>query len=242
MDLIGSEKKMIVQSQPENEIQEAVVPMNRIIVPYGRRASITLSDKSRIWLNSGSMAIYPARFSAAGREIFLQGEAFIEVSHMVNQPFVVKTHHMEIVVRGTSFNISAYPEDPDISVVLAGGSIYARLPETMKDMELEPNQMLTYKVKSGQVVVDREVNVLEFTSWKEGWLLCMKEELPSLFTRLARYYNLDIIINRTDAESYSLSGKLDLKDDFNEVLHVISKTLPIEYQFLEDNKLVVSIK
>jgi transmembrane sensor len=242
VDLSGSEKKMIVQSQPEVEKQETVVTLNRVIVPYGRRASITLSDNSRIWLNSGSMAIYPTRFPASGREIFLQGEAFIEVPHMINHPFIVKTHHMEIVVTGTSFNVSAYPDDPTVSVVLAEGSICARLPETRRDMKLEPNQMLTYSVTSGQLVVDTEVDVLEFTSWKEGWLLCINEGLPSLFTRLARYYNLDIIMNRTDAGSYSLSGKLDLKDDFKEVLDVISRTLPIEYEFLEENKFVVSIK
>jgi len=99
------------------------VVLNTVIVPYGKRTLITLSDNSKIWINSGSKLIYPAKFASDKREVYLDGEAIFEVSHNKNHPFYVVTRDMEVKVLGTVFNLSAYLDDNTTNTTLESGSV-----------------------------------------------------------------------------------------------------------------------
>src|SRR5690606_24784727 len=77
--------------------QEKIV-FNTLIVPFGKRSEIMLSDGSKVWLNSGSKLVFPAHFEADQREVYLEGEAVFEVVHRKEQPFLVKSEHQVIEV------------------------------------------------------------------------------------------------------------------------------------------------
>jgi transmembrane sensor len=62
------------------EARQAIPEMNTLVIPYGSRSTITLSDGTKVWLNAGSRLIYPSRFVDKTREVFLIGEAFFDVS------------------------------------------------------------------------------------------------------------------------------------------------------------------
>lgn len=210
---------------------------NSIMVPKGRRANIIFADGTILWLNSGSSAVYPVEFSGQKREIYLKGEGYLEVAHDESRPFIVKTDLMYIKVLGTCFNISAYPEDATTRVILVEGKILTRLMNKSEVM-IQPNQMISLNNETQSADVT-SVNVEDYVSWKKGWLLCNSEELGSLVQKLERYYDQKIIFSDEIAKFYRLSGKLDLKENLNEVLQIIATTAPVKI-YVENDAICIA--
>lgn len=96
---------------------------NQLIVPAGKRSSITFSDGTRIWLSASSRVVYPIEFMENKREIYVEGEAFLDVYHDKKRPFIVKTNRMDIQVLGTTFNVCAYEDESTQTVVLVTGKV-----------------------------------------------------------------------------------------------------------------------
>jgi len=113
----------IIALDKKEEAEEKELQYNRLVVPYGRKSTITLSDGSVVWLNSGSYLIYPQEFSRKKREVYLAGEAYFEVTENTDKPFIVTTDDIEIEVLGTTFNVNSYPENKDVETVLVEGSV-----------------------------------------------------------------------------------------------------------------------
>ena len=129
--------------------------MHQIMVPNGKRADITFSDGTRIYINSGSKVIYPDIFEERKREILVEGEVYLDVAKRKDCPFVVKTREFDIRVLGTSFNVCAYREDEAASVVLVRGSVEVTT-ENKSKVRLAPNQLVDIKGNKTQV---RKVDV-----------------------------------------------------------------------------------
>lgn len=96
---------------------------NEIVVPRGQQAHLTLSDGTKIWINSKSKLIYPSDFEGKDRIVSLDGEAYFEVTKDASRPFIVETNSIDIKVLGTSFNLSAYRDDSVCSVGLDEGLV-----------------------------------------------------------------------------------------------------------------------
>ncbi|MEI7830211.1 MAG: FecR domain-containing protein [Prolixibacteraceae bacterium] len=216
------------------EIEE----MNQLVVPRGKRSSVELADGSKLWLNSGSRAIYPVVFNKKNREIFLEGEGYLEVAHDPSRPFYVVTDLVKVKVLGTKFNISAYKDDNQVSVVLVEGSVQASA--GAQKVELKPDQIMNYTINTLELSVE-QANVLEYISWKDGWMLCNKEPIESITTKISRYYDVKISHDDARLSSMTLTGKLDLKSNCEEVLKVICATAPIQYEII-DNTVHLRIK
>ena len=155
--------------------------MNQLVVPCGKRSNIVLADGTKLWLNSGSRAIYPVAFNGKKREIYIEGEGYLEVAHDATRPFYVVTDHVKVKVLGTKFDISAYKDDSRVSVVLVEGSVQATSPT--ENLVMKPNQILNYEKMTHTSTLER-TNVLEYISWKDGWLLCNKEPIESIIIKI----------------------------------------------------------
>lgn len=232
---VNSHKRLIQKIQDE---KSEAGQLNQLVVPRGKRTSLTLSDGTKLWLNSGSRAIFPVVFTKNKREIYLEGEAYLEVAHNPDKPFFVITNNIHVRVFGTKFNISAYPDDEATSVVLVEGCIEATVDS--KKMMMKPNQLLTYQKKSGATNME-ETDVLPFTSWKDGWIYCEKENLGTIATKLSRYYNVQIEFKDPQAKELTLTGKLDLKTECADIFKAISSTAPITFK-IENEVIVISNK
>lgn len=79
-----------VNIEKEDIKEEKVQSFNQLIVPIGKRSSITFTDGSKMWVNAGSKVIYPAQFTADSREIFVEGEIYLDIVHDEKRPFIVK--------------------------------------------------------------------------------------------------------------------------------------------------------
>ncbi|MDR2042419.1 MAG: FecR domain-containing protein [Tannerella sp.] len=214
--------------------------LNRLFVPYGKTTHLVMSDGSKVWVNSGSRMIYPSVFAENRREIYVEGEIYLEVARNEQAPFIVKTDLLEIDVLGTSFNVSAYKNDENQSVVLASGALAVKGKKEKTALTIRPNQKYTFE-KSANLSGVQEVNVSDYTGWICGFLSLKNEKLSSVLHKVERYYNVRIDCDASLADRISVSGKLDLKENIEETFRIISITAPIEY-VIRDNEISIHVK
>lgn len=211
--------------------------LNQLVVPYGKMTSLVLSDGTKVWMNSGSKLVYPSVFEENKREIFLLGEAFLDVTPNKDAPFMIKTNHLDVNVLGTRLNVTAYNDDDMQSVLLVSGSVEVKGQEAKKSFKIAPYQMLAYETSSSKINVE-EVDVSNYISWIYGYLLLNAEKLPRLLHKLERHYNISFVYNENELRNISVSGKLDLAGGLNEVMSSIALTAPIWFELTEEQIIV----
>lgn len=199
---------------------------NQLLVPKGKRSKLTLSDGTKIHVNAGTQVVYPVEFRGNTREIYVNGEIYIEVAHDVKRPFIVKTNDMGIQVLGTKFNVMAYNADNNKQVVLTSGSVKILSKDNFKGEELKPSQMFEYN--KGKTSI-KKVNTNYYTSWVNGLYIFESERLDAVLLRLSRYYDVNIECSK-DIASLKCSGKMDLKDNLSEILDGLSFSFPIKVE------------
>lgn len=227
----GKEIKIDAQEEVEQSVELNDSSYNTVIVPYGKRTQVTLSDKSTIWLNSGSKLVYPVRFSNDQREVYLDGEAIFEVTPDKQSPFYVVTRDMEVKVLGTVFNLCAYHDDSTVNTILEHGSveiIYNRHSILGSSREQMVPGMLAVYNPTEKSIIQTKVNAKDYTSWKDGYVILKKNTLGSIVKKLSRYYNVPIEFEDQDLTFETFSGQLDLRNSAVQVLELISEMIDIE--------------
>ncbi|WP_326993564.1 FecR domain-containing protein [Chitinophaga sp. 212800010-3] len=204
-------------------------------VPYGKRAYLKLPDGTSLWVNAGSVVQYPSTFAPDKREIFVEGEVYADVLQDAARPFTVKTTRMDVHVLGTTFNLAAYKDDGQSSVVLVTGAVKAQ-PKGREGTLLKPEQMMTYS--GNTCTLEKNINTENYTSWKDGRYVFRNESIENILRRLSRYYNVTIRLTSSPA-NITCSGKLVLKDDFYQLLNGLSKITPMHYVVNERHECLI---
>lgn len=219
--------QLVVNQQPvsiEDQLKKEEIEYSQLRVPYGKRASLRLSDGTNLQINSGTTVIYPSIFSTKKREIYVEGEIFADVSHEQDRPFIVVTGKIDVQVLGTSFNVSAYVDDPQTNIVLVKGSVKA-IPKNGKPTFIKPNQLFTY---TDQASTLKNVDVENYISWRDGKYIFHNEPIENILLRLSRYYNVTMILP-SSASGITCSGKLELKEDLNSLLNGLTEITSMSY-------------
>ena len=205
---------------------EAVV-YNKLDIPRGGEFCLTLSDGTRVWLNSETSIQYPVVFGTKERRVFIQGEVYFEVAKDAKKPFTVQFMSSSVTVLGTSFNIRAYPEEKQSQTTLAEGSV--RIYSPGSSMLLKPGEQAEVKALSGEMV-KKEVDVKTFTSWKNGRFVFEQEPLENIMRTLERWYDIRVIFRDEGAKRISLSGNLKRYGDFSQVMNMLQMTGDVRFE------------
>ena len=160
---------------------------NKVNVPRGGEYQLTLSDGSKVQLNSMSSIRFPVQFAQDCRLVELEGEAYFEVSK-TGQPFIVQTKGMKIEVLGTTFNISAYANE-EYQTTLVSGSVKV---QTGSNRILKPSEQACITPGSNQINV-RNVDTAFYTSWIHGKINFKDQRLDDIMKTLARWYDMDVV-------------------------------------------------
>lgn len=218
--------------------------MAQVVIPYGKRSTILLSDGTKVWLNAGSRLIFPQKFSGKNRKVFLKGEAFFDVFKNKENPFIVNSDNMNVTVCGTQFNVRNNDPDQEIEVVLVEGAVNLKengpLNFLAKEIMLIPNQKAIYNKADNKTTIESNVEVARYISWREGLLEFDKESIVNVFKKLSRFYNVSFITENSVELNRKISGKLDLKESLEEVMKVISDAAPVTFRFDKDKVFVNS--
>ena len=162
---------------------------NKVNVPRGGEYQLTLSDGSKVQLNSMSSIRFPVQFAQDCRLVELEGEAYFEVSK-TGQSFIVQTKGMKIEVLGTTFNISAYANE-EYQTTLVSGSVKVQT-ENGSNRILKPSEQACITPGSNQINV-RNVDTAFYTSWIHGKINFKDQRLDDIMKTLARWYDMDVV-------------------------------------------------
>ena len=210
--------------------------------PNGEKSIITLTDGSKVFLNSGSSISFPRVFDKSAREITLKGEAFFEVTRNPQQPFIVTAGNLVTRVLGTSFNIQAFDSN-DISVSVATGRVqvtqhpYAGSSQngSPQTVYLDPSQQVSYQ--NHQFTVNY-VEIDKIVSWKNNTLRFDETPLSTVGAILTRWYDVEIGFDNNDIVNCRINGQFK-GQRLEEVLRSIRYMYNIEYEIINPNKIIL---
>lgn len=210
-------------------IRHSMVGINEYLVEAekGQRASVTLPDGTRVWLNSHTQISYNSKYGVEDRVVDLRGEAYFEVAKDKEHRFIVKAGGLDVEALGTSFNVKAYEEDNDVVATLFSGSIRAVVGDY--SVVLSPEQQVCFNRKKEKLKVDNPENVAYASMWKDNELAFKGETLDEIALRLNRLYNVQIVFKSEKIRRYRFSGVIK-NNSLDNVFEIISLTSPIMYE------------
>jgi transmembrane sensor len=196
-----------------------------IYAPIGSRVSFNLPDGTVGMLNSDSRLSYSLPFKTT-RQVKLVGEAWFEVNHDEEHPFEIMTGNSIIKVSGTKFNMSAYPTEDYVEVVLREGKIEFLDDKGNEKSLVLPSERLVFRNgKISKSVVDPE----KYIAWTEGKLVFRSDSMAEVARRIERWYNVKIDLADKELDRYSFRATFN-DDPLDEVLRCLALTSPISYK------------
>lgn len=210
-------------------VQPATVGENTVEVPKGQRASLMLSDGTKIWLNSQSKLIYPTQFSDKERNVRLEGEAFFDVAHKEHLPFVVHSPLLAIKVLGTKFNVKAYFDEKSV-VTLAEGKVEVETNDCKNRLTLKPNEQVSYSGSSG-LALEKNINTNTVKLWMKGEGAFIQCRLDHIVRDLERKFDVKIVITDHSLSSEVFTCRFKDTATIEQVLHLLKETRRLDYLF-----------
>jgi ferric-dicitrate binding protein FerR (iron transport regulator) len=155
-----------------------------------KNLQVTLPDGSNIFLNRNTRLSYRPGFGKHGRNITLTGEAFFDITHDENNPFIIDAGKASIKVLGTSFNVITDNPESAVEVFVKTGKVVVSDNEGTKNLILDPGFIGIMNSEISEKTVNDDPN---YMSWNTGLLLYNGQTLDIVFRDLKRAYNMDII-------------------------------------------------
>lgn len=216
-------------------VRQLAMPDMVVAVEKGQKASVTLPDGSRVWVNSDSRLTYGSRFNAKERILQLEGEAYFEVTPDKDRPFIVETNRLSVQALGTSFDVKNYEEEDQISTVLMTGKVKV---ESEKDcIFLEPNEKVTFNKTTGSMRKSTIEDAGGYADWKFNLLSFRAETFERIVHTLERHYNTRIVFESESLKKYRFTGSIG-NTSLESVLQILSLTSPLAYE-VKDSLIVL---
>ncbi len=233
----------------------AVAKKSEITTKYGSKTTVVLPDGTKVWVNAGSKLSYDNNFGNKLREVALLGEAFFDVTHNAEKPFIIHTSKMDIKVLGTAFNVRCYPDENKMETSLLRGSIEVTLKDRYKEkIYLKPNEKLTLindqVIQSKNIALNKakqefiaakepivaishltyqpvDSTVVE-TSWIENKLIFRGETFEEVARKMEKWYGINIIISNEKLKEAHLTGSFE-KETIDQALEALQLTTPFKF-------------
>ncbi len=206
-----------------------------LVVPKGCLYKVVLSDGTRVTLNADSKIKYPVVFAVGKREVYLDGEAYFDVTKNNEAPFFVTSKNFAVKVLGTSFNVMNYDDEEMSNVTLLSGSVEMRTRDTV--VRMKPGEQIV--MRQDKVVEVQVVNPLPYISWLEDKFCFEDERLEVILRKLSRWYDVSVLYNSPAVKDTRFSGYIPNDIGVKEVLELLQETTDIVFS-LQDS--VISVK
>ncbi|MGE8426987.1 MAG: FecR family protein [Sphingobacterium sp.] len=238
--LIGTQQKNIVEQGSEIQITDNSISyignnktvnnktvnkagesaMNRLVVPAGERTKIVLSDGTQVWVNAGTSITYPVAFTGDKREVNLEGEAYFDVTHNANQPFIVHSGELQIRVLGTAFGVNTF--NGKINTALVRGSV--ELQANKQRQRLAAGEVGQYSRSSAKLFLSND-EIRPWVAWKDHMLYFDDVNLLEITERLGRTYDYEFVFDNPAMESLSFTIDIEQPDDIQTILTYLKASL-----------------
>jgi ferric-dicitrate binding protein FerR (iron transport regulator) len=206
-------------------------------VSAGHKGTLTLPDGSEVWLNSESSVTYPA---FGKRRIRLEGEVYLQVSKDKEHPFVVSTPYADIIVYGTQFNVSAFPDDSIVNVSLIEGSVGIRIAGQKAITRIVPGQVAQLNARNGHLNIN-DKDLSDIALWRNETLQIINEDPAALCRKMETWYGVNIRL--TNSPQWNHKYNMTIRHEtIEEMLALINKLTPIRFTIQEKEVTIEYIK
>lgn len=205
--------------------------------PSGQKSVLFLDDGTKVWLNAASKISYATDFIAhPTRDVYLEGEAFFDVAHNSDKPFIVHASSIKIKVLGTSFNVKSYSEEKTIETTLVHGKVRIEQSDVsgnrIGDVELKPNQRAVFN-KESKIINIKEVVADNSSSWKQDRMVFDEETIDNVILQMERWYSVKIHVKNKGNLDCKLTASIE-EESLEEVLKLLEASHNIEYKIVEN--------
>lgn len=236
--------------------------MNHVTTQPGSKSKLELPDGTEVWLNGNSKLTYTnGSFGKENREVILAGEAFFDVVKNEKAPFIIHTGPVNITVKGTAFNVKAYPKEETVETSLVRGLVEITTDDDPgRKILLKPNEKIIIPVnqnKTGAPAVQEPgtagpslytITKLQSTAkhepaeiaWMNTQLVFDNEPFATLAPKMESWYNVRIYFTDENLKNKRFSGVIE-KETLKETLEAMQLSYHFNYQ-LKGNELWVGKK
>ncbi|MDR3246357.1 MAG: FecR domain-containing protein [Prevotellaceae bacterium] len=214
---------------------ELYMPSPQEAVDYTR--NISLPDGSVVILHKGSALHYGDEFSKTSRELILKGEAYFDVVHKPEQPFIIHCDKVKTTVLGTAFSIKAWPGQERVIVAVVRGKVKV---EKVEDADnailavLTANQQLSYDVTKAQA--QTEDTLQSVNDWIKEEMVFDQVSLKQIVSVLQKRYKTNIIIRDRNLEEKIVVSSFGIAESLVNVLDMLCAIMPgMNYKIDNEN-------
>lgn len=200
--------------------------LQTINVPAGQYISMELPDGSKVWINAQTTIKYPPVFNHKKRHVFLDGEAYFQVTKNKDLPFEVETDKGFVRVLGTEFNVKSYSTDDEFTTSLLSGEVEVGLKGSDERIVMKPNT--TAMLQAGVLKVDPIENYNSYT-WKDGILTFTNVSFAEMMDKFERIYGVDLIVANEEVMKHRYTGKFRIVEGVDYALLVLQKSIAFKY-------------
>lgn len=194
---------------------------------------ITLADGTKVRLSQSSVLLYPSSFQgSAERKVFLTGEAFFDIKHDDKQPFHVSTPYFEITDLGTSFAVSSYTNEDEVSATLKTGKIELRVVgQDDKVYSMNPNDQLIYNVKTKAITIHQVAADDDGLNWRNKAIDLNDITLAEAAAIMGKAYNVKFTFLSERYQNTKITVHFNRGETLQGAMSVIKNLIPgLEYE------------
>lgn len=193
------------------------IQYNTVTTPRGGQYQVHLPDGTKVWLNAASSIRFPISFTQNERAVTITGEAYFEVAHDRQAPFIVSAGDTRVQVLGTSFNIMAYDNEDLQKTTLVEGSV--QLTNGGRISLLHPGEQM--QVNENDFKLVKHANVAAELSWKNGLFYFKDADIQTVMKQAERWYNISVKFKGNIPEK-QFNGKVPRNVNLAELMEILS--------------------
>lgn len=207
---------------------------NTFICPKGSSLKLVLADGTLAYLNSGAELRYPVHFNDKKREVYMEGEIYLEVNHDQDRPFLVHTKNTTIKVLGTKFNIDSKTSSKYTETTLVEGKVEVETNYHKK--MLSPGFKAITNSSKGNIEL-RKADLKEVMAWREGYFRFTDDDVETVLTKIKDWYEIDdFMINSTKQDTFT--GMIRRTNKLSELLQQLEYITSYKFK-IEDGRVLV---
>jgi transmembrane sensor len=229
-------KKTTLTIDVKNRSSAQLLEYNEIVVPRYAEYQINLEDGTKVWLNSETKLKFPLVFGEKERTVFVEGEAYFQVAHNTEKPFIVNIDNdTKVKVLGTEFNIRTYETTSSQSTLISGSIEFIHKGNVTK---VNPGESCRLDKASGTVSVEN-ADIMRVVAWKNGEFVFRNETLENIINELSRWYKVDVSFENDVVKTERFYLYFDRTTGFEEIIYKLHKTGKIKYEY-KNKKIIIS--
>jgi len=208
-----------------------------LTVPLNQQKQITLPDGSKVWVNASSQLKYPQQFNGKTREVFLSGEAYFDIKHDVNKPFIIHTGKIVTTVLGTAFDIKEDKMRHIIVVTVTRGKVSVANGNKQLGI-ITPNQQISFNLLDSKSV-QTDVDASQVIAWQKSELHFEDITFADAALQLQQRFNVKINFSSNKIKDCRFTGTALRGEKLDKILKVVCAFNNATYQTKPDGSILI---